>query len=80
MDRCAVPVGGGGRRTRCAVKRCAVECVERCAVPGRGGRTLCAVERCAVECAERCAIPTMLGEVLVVEATLLSALGSVVEW
>ena len=58
--------------------------------PGEEGRhTLCAVERRAVEHVERCAIPRVWltnasrwgqwVKVLVVEATLLLALGSVVE-
>ena len=53
VDRCAVPVGGGGRRTRCAVKRCG----RRTRTLRRGCRTLCAVECCAVKRVERCAIP-----------------------
>ena len=70
------------------MRRCTLRAVERCTVDRRAveRRT---VERRAVERVERCAIPRVWStnaslwgqwvKVLVVEATLLLALGSVVE-
>ena len=89
------PRRGGVRRTRCAVELCSRTLrggtcgTLRRSQGGRGRRTLCAVERRAVEHVERCAIPRVWStnaswwgqwvKVLVVEATLLLVLGSVVE-